>query len=126
MARLLIQGDDLVLRLSWWERLAARQGELRLPLLQVARIAEEPSWWRALRGVPERAWRIPGALYLGVWRHPDGRDFVALRPHDPVVVTDLWQGLPYVRLVVSTPAALEILRVAGGEIGDTPPERLTP
>lgn len=123
MARLLVQGDDLVLRLSLWERIAARQGgRLRVPLLETKRVVEEPSWWRALRGIPERAWRIPGALYLGVWRHPDGRDFLAIRPGRPVVVVDTWPGAPFARLAVSTPAARHIVRTAGGQIGDRPPE----
>lgn len=124
MARLLLQGDDLVLHLLWWEKAMARRRDVRVPLLGVRRMTAEPSWWRALRGVPERAWRIPGALYLGVWQHPDGRDFLAIRPDAPVVVVDTWSGTPFARLAVSTPAAQRIVRAAGGWTGDGPPEEL--
>lgn len=107
MARLLIDGDDLVVRLSWSERLRARRREVRLPgaVIKDARI--EPDWWRALRGAPERGPRLP-ARCLGEWRHPRGRDFVALRSGYPAVLVDLWptpSTAPLARIAVSVPPA---------------------
>ncbi|MET8563304.1 hypothetical protein ABZV75_22915 [Streptomyces flaveolus] len=107
MARLLIDDGDLVVRLSWSERLRARRREVRLPgaVIKDARI--EPDWWRALRGVPERGLRRP-ARCLGEWRHPGGRDFVALQSGYPAVLVDLWptpSTAPLARIAVSVPPA---------------------
>ncbi|MER6681068.1 hypothetical protein [Streptomyces olivaceoviridis] len=101
MARLLIDGDDLVVRLSWGERLRARRREVRLPDAMIRDAWAEPDWWRALRGEPERGRRRP-ARPLGEWRHPRGRDFVALRSGYPAVVVDLWP----------TPSPAHLSRVA--------------
>lgn len=101
MARLLIDGDDLVVRLSWGERLRARRREVRLPDAVIKDAWAEPDWWRALRGEPEHGRRRP-ARPLGEWRHPRGRDFVALRSGYPAVVVDLWP----------TPSPVHLSRVA--------------
>ncbi|CAM5265533.1 MULTISPECIES: hypothetical protein [Streptomyces] len=101
MARLLMDGDDLVVRLSWGERLRARRREVRLPDAVIKDAWSEPDWWRALRGVPEHG-RLRPARPLGEWRHPRGRDFVALRSGYPAVVVDLWP----------TPSTAHLSRVA--------------
>ncbi|NSC25280.1 hypothetical protein FM076_30665 [Streptomyces albus subsp. chlorinus] len=101
MARLLTDGDDLVVRPSWWEKLATGHREIRVPLSAVARIGEEPSWWRPLRGEPGRTSYVPGMSHLGVWRHGDGQDFVAVRPWRPVVVVETRGGAPFARIAVS-------------------------
>jgi hypothetical protein len=90
MARILVKGDDFVVRLSWWEKAAARRGNVRVPLTAVCRVTVEPDWWRALRGVAQRGVWIPGAMCIGTWGHHGGKDFVAMRPGRPVVCIELW------------------------------------
>ncbi|MEU6282126.1 hypothetical protein [Streptomyces sp. NPDC047028] len=101
---MLVRDDDLVVRLSWWERLLARHGDLRVPLDGVSRVIVEPDWWRALRGAAGRGVWVPGVLCLGVRGHHGGRDFVAVRPGRPVVCVVVWPPADYALLAVSVPA----------------------
>ncbi|MGW4733432.1 hypothetical protein ACWEQC_30430 [Streptomyces shenzhenensis] len=116
MARLAVEGPDLVVRLSGPERLLIRRARaVRVPLTAVRDAAVEPDWWRALRdaavepdwwralrGLPRFGRWLPDRFCAGEWRHPEGRDLVAVRERGPVVVVDLWpSSAPYARLVVS-------------------------
>jgi hypothetical protein len=51
MASLTVDGDQLVVRLSAWERAAAFHGDIRLPLAAFRSVAIEPRPWDALRGI---------------------------------------------------------------------------
>lgn len=104
MARIVVKGDELdelVVRLSWWEKAATRHGDLRVPLTAVSRVTVEPDWWRALRGVARRGLWIPGTLCVGTRGHYGGDDFVAVRPGHPVVCVTLWPTAPFSLLAVS-------------------------
>ena len=117
MAWLLVEGDEVVVRLSAPERLVARRSEVRVPLSAVAAVAVERDWWRALRGEHGSGVWIPGALSLGVRRHPRGCDFASVRTGRPVVVVDLRPPAPFSRLAVSDPdadATALVLRAATG------------
>ncbi|MFF1512206.1 hypothetical protein [Streptomyces sp. NPDC058326] len=105
MARLTVRAEELVVRLSWWEKLLARRGNVHLPLRAVETVDADPSWWRPLRGRQGRGLWIPDVLCLGV-RDVDGtKDFVALRPRrGGVVSVDLRPAsAPFARVVVSDP-----------------------
>ncbi|GCB44021.1 hypothetical protein [Streptomyces sp. NL15-2K] len=102
MARLVLEDEDLVLRLSWRERLLARRREVRVSVADVKDVRIEPDWWRSLRGTPRGGVCRPGHC-LGERRHAHGRDFVAVRADEPVVVVDLWPSAPFARLAVSAP-----------------------
>ncbi|MDH2387370.1 hypothetical protein QCN29_00925 [Streptomyces sp. HNM0663] len=117
MRRILVKGDDLLIRLSWWEKAAARRGNVHVPLAAVCRVTVEPDWWRALRGVAQRGAWIPGVMCIGMRGHHGGEDFVAVRPGRPVVCIELWPGAPFSLLAVSVPdhadaAAQRLCRVA--------------
>ncbi|MFC8765278.1 hypothetical protein ACFUAG_31785 [Streptomyces sp. NPDC057193] len=103
MARIAVTAEELIVRLSWWEKSAARRGNIHLPLRAVERVEADPSWWRALRGSPGRGLWIPDVLCLGVRNVPGAEDFVALRPRTGGVVwVDLRPGAaPYARVAVS-------------------------
>ncbi|MEU6969095.1 hypothetical protein AB0A71_15385 [Kitasatospora aureofaciens] len=121
MAGLLIDGDDLVVRLAWWERIVARRREVRVPLDTVTEVDVQPDRWRALRGVRIGGLAVPGALCLGVWRHKDGRDFVALRGHrHAVLCVGLRPPAPFAGLAVETDDPLRTaaeLRTVRGSAG---------
>jgi hypothetical protein len=103
MARLAVRGDELTVRLSWWEKIVARRGDVRAPLSAVTKATVEPSWRRVLRGTPGRGVWIPGSLCLGVREHAGTRDFVAIRPRKlPVTCIDLHPtASPFARIVIS-------------------------
>ncbi|MFD7978269.1 hypothetical protein [Streptomyces sp. NPDC059071] len=102
MARLLVQNDDVVVRLPWREALLARRKGVRVPLADVQAAWVEPDGWRAMRGTTERGNRRPERFCMGTRRHADGVDFVAFRAPGPVAVVDLFPGRRFARLSVST------------------------
>ncbi|WP_063782297.1 hypothetical protein [Streptomyces vietnamensis] len=115
VAHLLVQNDDVVVRLSWREALLVRRKGVRVPLGDVREAWVEPDWWRALRGTVARGrWR-PGRFCTGTRRHADGVDFVAVRAPGPVAVVELFPGRRFARLAVSTvdsDGAVQAVRLA--------------
>lgn len=107
MAKLTVEGGDLVLRLARWERLVAGTAPVRVPLTAVEDVAVLREPWRVFRGFRERGLLIPDRLCLGVWRHPGGRDFLALRTRagGAVVQVDLRGPSPFARIAVQSQKA---------------------
>lgn len=108
MARLEIQGDRLVVRLSVGERLVAvalRRRKVRLSAVRSARVVQHP--FEELRGIRAPGLRVPGSIALGTWRSRRGRDFVAVYRGRPAVIVE-FEGARYRRFVVSVadPAAI--------------------
>ncbi|MGH2943623.1 MAG: hypothetical protein ACRDLN_12705 [Solirubrobacteraceae bacterium] len=99
MAALVSEGDDLVLRLSPWEKLGAVHGDVRVPLGAVEDVAVTRAPFDDLRGIraPGGAW--PRRFALGTWRYRGGKDFVALYRRRPAVIVRL-RDAPYRRLIV--------------------------
>ena len=64
MAKLIVDGPDLVVRLSWLEKLGALHRDVRVPLRFVRSVAAEPRPWYALRGVRLIGTGFPGATGL--------------------------------------------------------------
>ncbi|MEU9144630.1 hypothetical protein [Streptomyces sp. NPDC048349] len=130
MARLAVDGDDLVVRTAWWERITARHGDVRVPLAAVAGVEATADWWRPLRGVRTRGTLIPGALCLGLWEHPTGVDFVAIRHrHHGVVQCDLRPPFRFARIVVSAPDCARVaatVRAAVERAASRPPAQADP
>ncbi|MGX1675406.1 hypothetical protein [Streptomyces sp. NPDC055400] len=103
MARLTARGDELIVRLTWWEKIVARRGDVKVPLSAVTKATVEPSWRPVLRGTPGQGMWIPGALCLGVREHAGTQDFVAIRPRKlPATCIDLHStASPFARIVIS-------------------------
>jgi hypothetical protein len=129
MAHILTEGDQVVVRLAWWEKAAARRGDVRVPLAAMRRVTVEPDWWRAPRGLHESGICIPGALCLGTRRHQAGKDFAALRPNRPVVCVELWSSAPFLLFAISARSEAEAeatarqLRQAAPKIDTSTPWR---
>lgn len=100
MAKLSVEGDDLVLSLSPPEKLLALHGNVRVPLSAVRSLALEPRAWSAMRGV-RLGTSIPGLLFYGTRRHVDGKDFGAVLARRPIVGVDLGERSPFACLIVS-------------------------
>ncbi|WP_137991553.1 hypothetical protein [Streptomyces vilmorinianum] len=103
MARVSVEGTDIVVRLSLRETLAARRRTVRVPLSALREVRVEPDWWRALRGLRGRGLWIPDRLCVGVRVLPDGRDFAAVKPGEPVVCVELRRDAAFGRLAVTDP-----------------------
>ncbi|WP_328770449.1 hypothetical protein [Streptomyces sp. NBC_00286] len=103
MARLVVAGEDVVVRPTGLERLLGLRQEVRIPLAAVNDVRIERDWWRALRGRRRHGRSSPGRYCLGEWQHTQGRDYVAVRANSPAVLVDLRPSAPYARLAVSVP-----------------------
>lgn len=95
-----IEGDDLVVHLTRWEKFWAFHGEVRVPLTSVRAVSIPEHPWFELRGWRSTGTGVPGVAALGTRRHSSGRDFVAVRKNGPAVQVDL-NGADFERLVVS-------------------------
>ncbi|MFD8805772.1 hypothetical protein [Streptomyces sp. NPDC059597] len=109
MARMSVDGDELVVRLSPRERVAARRAEVRVPLAAVRRVTAEPDWWRALRGLPRR-----GTRRIGTRVHQAGTDFAVVRPGRPAVCVELRPPASFRLLAVWAPTEAEARNTARG------------
>ena len=101
MARLIVDGTDLVVGLSWLEKLGAVHGNVRVPLRAVRSAVAEPNPWDALRGVKLAGTGIPGVAVLGTRHSSGGQDFAALVGRRPAVRVELTNEAPYAQLLVS-------------------------
>jgi hypothetical protein len=115
VAKLTVDDQDLVLRLTPGERFWGFHGDLRIPLGWVVSVAAEPEPWLGLRG-----WRMAGVYFsgfaaLGTRRHGDHYDFCMLHRDRPAIRVELAKGR-FSRLVISVPedgdAEAEAARIA--------------
>jgi hypothetical protein len=47
VASLIVEGDELIVRLSGWERMVAFRGDVRMPVAAVRDVEVEPDPWKA-------------------------------------------------------------------------------
>ena len=100
MAAIEIDGRDLVVRMSRWERFAALRREVRVPREAVRSVRVAPQPWDELRGVRAPGMGIPRVIMLGTTRGRGGNQFAAVYGNRPAVVVDL-EGTGLSRLIVS-------------------------
>jgi hypothetical protein len=105
---LIIEGNELVVHLSGWERLAAFRGDVRVPLSCVQAVVVEEHPWQALRGIRAPGTGIPRVIAYGVRRGTGDRiDFAAVLSKRPAVQVALAPPAPFARLLVSVSDAEE-------------------
>jgi hypothetical protein len=106
VAQLVVEGTDLVVRLSWREKIGGVHGDIRVPLsaVQSASVPEYP--WMALRGWRMAGVGIPGRIALGTRRHGSGYDFCCLRKQQRAVQVDVNHGR-FSRFVISVPDGVD-------------------
>jgi hypothetical protein len=101
---LVLDGGDVVVRLTRLEKVGAFHGDVRVPraAIESARVATQPL--KELRGLraPGTAWPKP-LVALGTWRRRRARpDFLALHGRGDVVVIELNDQSPkFGRLLVT-------------------------
>ncbi len=102
MAELIVDGDELVVRLSGWERAAAFHGDVTVPLSAVRELSVEARPWAVLRGIRAPGTGFPGVIAYGVRRLTGERpDFVAILRRRPVVRIELDPPAEFSRLLIS-------------------------
>ncbi|MFE2130369.1 hypothetical protein [Streptomyces amritsarensis] len=104
MARVTVEGSEVVVRLGLREGLAARRRQVRVPVSALREVHVERSWWRVLRGRAGSGTWSPGRC-SGIRRRPDGEDFVAVKAESTVLCLELAEGAPFRRVAVSVPDA---------------------
>ena len=100
MARLVKAGDELILELSFWERLAALHSSPRIPLDSVEKVEFFDELWgsHTLRGVRAPGTALPYVVLYATLRGRGYRDFVAMTGRGEGVVLTLKSG-PFARWI---------------------------
>jgi hypothetical protein len=103
VARLEVEGNELVLRLTLREKMWGFHGNIRVSLSAIRSVSTPENAWMALRGWRMAGTAIPGLIAIGTRRHADGFDFTAVRRQRPVVQIDINGPPRWQRLTVSVP-----------------------
>jgi len=114
MARLSVEGSELVLDLSGLEELEGFHRSIRVPISTVRDIRSVEDPWPELRGIRAPGTGLPGVIAVGTRRGAGIKDFAAVHGTGPAVVVEL-NGAEFGRLVVTeedAPAAAAELRRA--------------
>jgi len=107
MASIALTGDELVIRLTTPEKLAALHGDVRVRAAAVQAVAVERQPLAAVRGLRAPGLSIPGRTKIGTWRRYRHRGFVVARRDVPAVRVRL-TGADYDDILVSTPDAAAV------------------
>ena len=101
MAILVVEGADVVVRLSWLERLGAcRRSNPRAPLANVKEIRAIENGWTEVRGIRAPGTGIPDVIMLGTTRRRGGKDFDAIYRTGLTAVVE-FEGAEWGRFAVS-------------------------
>jgi hypothetical protein len=114
MATIERTGDELVVHMSRWERIASLHVDVWVPLSAVRGAKVVPDGLKAIRGVRAPGTGLPGRLLYGTTRHSTGKDFCIVRGHGPAIEVSL-EGEVFSRLLVSDAAATVTLAGLGLE-----------
>jgi hypothetical protein len=107
VAQLVVEGDELVVRLTTWEKISGFHGNVRVPLSGVRRVTTPDNAWAELRGWRMAGTGIPGLVAIGTRRHADGYDFTAVHRQRPAVQIDINGPPRWQRLLVSMDEGLD-------------------
>ncbi len=94
MASVVREGNELVLQLSFWEKLGALNTSPRTSLDSIEKIEFIDQLWgsSALRGVRSPGTAIPYVVLLGTLRGRGYKDFVAMKGRGEGVIITLKSG----------------------------------
>lgn len=102
MARLTIDGDQLTLDLTGFEKLEGMHGNIKVPTSAVRAVRSVDDPWPELRGIRAPGTGLPGVVAVGTRRDTgDQKDFAAVHGKGPAVVVELAEGAEWGRLVVT-------------------------
>ena len=89
MAKVEVDGQDVVVRLSPLEKVGAVRGDVRVPHDAIRTVAATDQPFTQLRGLraPGTGW--PRRIALGTWRRRGGKDFYAVYRDKRALVIEL-------------------------------------
>lgn len=118
MAKLVQVGDELILELSLWEKLAALHSSPRISAHSVEKVEFFEELWgsHTLRGVRAPGTAIPYVILYATLRGRGYRDFVAMRGRGEGVVLTLKSG-PFSRWIFTLKQPKADFRDFGGAQG---------
>ena len=100
MARVMREGNELILQLSFWEKMGALHSNPRTSLDAIEKVEFVDQLWGSstLRGVRAPGTAIPYVVLLGTLRGLGYKDFVAMKGRGEGVVITLKSG-PFARWI---------------------------
>ncbi len=100
MAIVKVVGDELILELSFWERIGALRSSPRVPKSAVSKVEFIENLWdnQVLRGMRAPGTGIPYKVLLGTMRGGNYRDFTAIKGRGAGVEICLNEG-PFERWI---------------------------
>jgi hypothetical protein len=106
VAQLVVDGQELVVKLRLVERFWTFHGDVRIPLSAIRRIRTSNNIWFSLRGWRATGAAVPGYVAMGKRRHGTGYDFTVVFRSRPVVVLEC-NDFEFGEVLVSVDDALE-------------------
>ena len=107
MAKLIVDGENLVLHMPLHQKVLSFHGDIRVPLTGVRSVRAVESPWMALRGRRMAGVALRGVAAMGTWIHGDRLfDFCVVRSQQKAVQLDLGTGR-FARFLVSVPEPLD-------------------
>ena len=100
MAKIKIVGEELILELSFWERIGALHSSPRVAINTVTKIEFVEKLWskEVLRGMRAPGTGIPYKVLLGTMRGREYRDFTAIKGRGAGAVITISEG-PFERWI---------------------------
>lgn len=123
MAELIVQDQELVVRLSVMEKVMSVRGDVHVPVADVTGVEVEDEPYSALRGARSPGVAVPGLAAYGWWRWSgDQRDFVALRGARPALRVTLNNRSDCAALLVTVEKPETTRQAVAAAAGLTPAE----
>jgi hypothetical protein len=118
MAKVVRVGNELILQLSFWEKMGALHGSPRTSLSSIEKVEFIDQLWGSstLRGIRAPGTALPYVVLLGTLRGRRYRDFVAMVGRGEGVVLTLKSG-PFARWIFTLKEPKAEFLAA---LGDTP------
>jgi hypothetical protein len=107
MTTLHVEGNDLALRFTTFEKIAGLVRDTRVPLSSIRSVEVVEDGLAAAKGLRAPGLGLPGIRKLGTWRTLGAKSLVSVRRDVPAVRITL-DGERYDTLLVSTPDAAAI------------------
>jgi hypothetical protein len=100
MPKLELREDELVIRLSFWQRLASVHGDVHIPATSIrGAVVADPKWDRTI-GFKVPGTALPGLIIAGTYIKPKDSAFVYWTRSKKTVLQLNLSGRPYNRVFI--------------------------